>query len=90
MKKLIACSAVAIFAGALAGCASGPSFSDVNAQAKQEMAVAKKMHFLWRDTGKILKKAEETHDTKLAQKALDQAKLAQAQAREQANPTVWY
>lgn len=90
MKKVILTSAIAISVGVLAGCASGPSFSDLDTQAKNEIAVAKKMKFEWRDTGKILKKAEENSDKAEAQKAIDQAKMAQAQAKEQANPAIWY
>jgi hypothetical protein len=90
MKKVILTSAIAISVGVLAGCASGPSFSDLDTQAKNEMAVAKKMKFLWRDTGKILATAEKTEDKAGAEKAIEQAKLAQAQAKEQANPAIWY
>lgn len=59
------------------------------------MKVAKKMNYLWRDTGKILKKAKKANsegDTKkakkLANKALDQAKMAQMQAKAEANPRI--
>lgn len=90
MKRLFVFSTVAICAAVLAGCASGPAHSDLDAQAKHEVALAKKMHYLWRDTGKILKKAEETGDKKLYEEAIFQAEAAQEQAREQANPTVWY
>ena len=72
MKKIIISGAIALFAGSLIGCESGPSYDDLVAQANQEIAVAKKMKFEWRDTGKILKKAEENSDKAEAQKAIDQ------------------
>jgi hypothetical protein len=90
MKKLFVCSAIAISAAVLASCASGPDYSNLNAQAKHEMALAKKMNYLWRDTGKVLKKAEKTGKKKYYEEAIFQAKAAQEQAREQAHPAVWY
>ncbi|GMR20499.1 MAG: hypothetical protein BMS9Abin36_1095 [Gammaproteobacteria bacterium] len=96
MKKVLIAAAVAL---ALGGCASngGPSFSEVVAQAEAEMKVAKGMDYLWRNTGKILKKAkaaEKKNDhkkaMKLAKKALKQAKDAQQQAKDNANPKVYY
>ncbi|MCG6976295.1 MAG: hypothetical protein LJE56_07795 [Acidiferrobacterales bacterium] len=97
MKKIIISGAIALFAGSLIGCESGPSYDDLVAQANQEIAVAKKMHYEWRDTGKIMKqakKAKEDGDSakakKLVQKAIDQAKLAQQQAKAEANPHPTY
>lgn len=59
------------------------------------MKVAKKMNYLWRDTGKILKQAKKANDNgdskkamKLANKALSQAKMAQIQAKAEANPRI--
>ena len=61
------------------------------------MKKAKKSNFLWRDTGKILKKAKKAQKAgdaekamKSAKKALQQAKLANQQAKDQANPKVMY
>ncbi|MFV1996932.1 MAG: SoxXA-binding protein [Acidiferrobacterales bacterium] len=95
MKKIIISSALAFALIGLGGCASGPSADDAIAEAQKEMKVAKKMNYLWRDTGKILKKAKKAKangDTKkavkLANKALSQAKMAQAQAKAEANPKI--
>lgn len=95
MRKILL-TIVPVAALVLGGCAAlmgpGPSFNTVKAQAKTEMAKAKKMHALWRDTGKILKKAEAEYDDgnvakakKLAHQALNQAILAQKQAEQQKN-----
>ncbi len=79
----------------LAGCASssGPStYDQLRAQALSEIKTAKRMGFIWRDTELLLEqsgKAWEQGDKKrakeLVQDALEQARLAQQQAREQAN-----
>ena len=97
MKKIIISGAIAVFASSLIGCESGPSYDELVASAEKEMSVAKKMKYLWRDTGKIMKQAKKAKDDgdtakakKLVQKALDQAKLAQVQAKEQANPKPTY
>lgn len=97
MKKIIISGAIAVFASSLIGCESGPSYDELVASADQEMSVAKKMKYLWRDTGKIMKQAKKAKadgDTakakQLVQKALDQAKIAQQQAKEQANPHPTY
>jgi hypothetical protein len=97
MKKIIISGAIAVFASSLIGCESGPSYDELVASAEKEMSVAKKMKYLWRDTGKIMKQAKKAKadgDTakakQLVQKALDQAKLAQMQAKEQANPKPTY
>lgn len=98
MKKIIISSALALAISGLVGCAtSGPSFKEVVANAEKEMKVAKKMNYLWRDTGKFLKKAKKAKANgdsnkamKLAKKALSQAKMAQMQAKAEANPKVSY
>ena len=97
MKKIIISGAIALFASSMIGCQSGPSYDELVAEANKEMKVAKKMKFLWRDTGKIMKqakKAKAAGDTakakKLVQKAISQAKLAQQQAKDQANPKVTF
>ena len=60
--------------------------ADAITDAKQEMKKVSEVGYLWRDTGKILKKAEaaaakgdEKTATKLARKAEEQAKDAYAQ-----------
>jgi hypothetical protein len=94
MKKTILTAAtVAVIS--LGGCAAsdgGPSYGDLMAQTEAEMAKAKKMNYLWRDTGKLVDKAkaaradgDNPEAKKLLKKALKQAKLAQAQAMEQKN-----
>ena len=64
-------------------------------QAQNEIKLADKTGFLWRDTEKFLKDSQEAKaagDTdkamKLAQKALKQAQMAQQQAKDNANPVV--
>jgi hypothetical protein len=95
MRKILL-TVVPVVALVLGGCAGmmeqGPSFSDLKAEAKAEMAKAKKMHYLWRDSGKILKKAQAAYDDgntakakKLAKAVILQGKLAQKQAVAQKN-----
>ncbi len=88
------------FAGLLVtGCSShetkvaGPEdYKNAVANAKLSLDKAKKMHFEWRDSGKILKKAAQAAKsgdyasaTKLANKAKRQGELAVAQANAQKN-----
>ena len=98
MRKTILISALAM---TLAGCAGGGASSDdynkLVAEAEAEIAVANKMGATWRDTEKFLdeskkeaKNGDMENATKLAQKALKQAKLAQEQAKAQANVKPWY
>ncbi len=97
MKKTILFAILALFIGTAPVANSGESYGDIVKSAKAEMKKAKKMNYLWRDTGKILKKAGKAKDEgdmkkaiKLAKKARKQAMLAQKQAREQANPRIRY
>ena len=97
MKKTILFATLALFIGAAPVANSGESYGDIVKSAKAEMKKAKKMSYLWRDTGKILKKAEKAKGNgnmkkavKLAKKARKQAMLAQKQAKDQANPRVRY
>ena len=80
----------------LGGCASGgtgPStYDELYAHGRSEIKTAKRMGFIWLDTERLLEqsgKAWERGDKKkakqLAQEALEQAKLAQQQARAQTN-----
>ncbi|MBD3609547.1 MAG: SoxXA-binding protein [Gammaproteobacteria bacterium] len=92
MKKFAILAASALL---LSACASGPAKEDVTATiaaAKAENKAAKKVGFMWRDAGKMIKKAEKALKAgdnakamKLAKKAQSQGKLAQIQAKEQAN-----
>ena len=95
MKKIVMLAAAATLM--LGACATAPSMTKQDASvaiemAKQETAKAKKVNYEWRDTGKIIKKAEEamkkedyaTAD-KLANKAKTQSMLALQQYQEQKN-----
>lgn len=91
---------VALLGAALAACAGSggrSSYEQVYAQAQSEIGVAKQMGFLWRDTEQLLadsRQAYERGDKKaavqLAREAVEQAVLAQQQARRQSNPAVRY
>ncbi|MBE9516121.1 MAG: SoxXA-binding protein [Proteobacteria bacterium] len=89
MKKSLIIAALTV---ALGACATGPDPSTTIAEAEKEIKVAKSMNFLWRDTEKFLKQAKKAQKAgdnekagKLAKKALDQAKLAQKQAKDNKN-----
>lgn len=99
MKKTLI---VSLLAGsfALAGCAGQTSqtggdkeFNELVAKAEQEIKLAAKSGFLWTNTEKFLedaKAAQKQGDMNkamsLAKKALDEAQLAQQQAKTEANP----
>ena len=93
MKKLVIVSLLAI---GVTGCASmraDREYTDVVAKAESEIKLAQQSGFLWTNTEKFLedaKAAKEAGDTakatQLAKKALDEAKLAQEQAKANANP----
>jgi hypothetical protein len=97
MKKTLLISA---FVVALSAC--GPnydamSYDELVKNANKEIAAAKDMKYLWRDTEKEMKKAaklkkegKEADAKKAVRKALDQALLAQKQAKAEANPKVSY
>ncbi len=87
-----------IFAAALAaGCAGGATktaedYNKALADAKSAVAKAKKVNYEWRDTGKILKKADAAAKagdynkaTKLAEQAKRQGELAVIQYNDQKN-----
>jgi len=97
MKKFLLISAIAVGLSACGPNYDNMSYAELVTNAKTEMANAAKMKYLWRDTGKVLKKAEEAHKAgdeakakKLARAALDQALLAQQQAKDQAHPKVLF
>jgi hypothetical protein len=81
----------------LAGCATpattpADEFTRLAARVENEIRVADKTGFLWRDTEGLLQSARDAqlagrHDEamRLANAALKQAQLAQTQARENAN-----
>ena len=95
MKKIAMLAAAATLL--LGACATAPTVSKDDAMsaismAKQETAKAKKVNYEWRDTGKIIKKAEEAMKkeeyataVKLANQAKTQSVLAQQQHRDQMN-----
>lgn len=92
MKKLLFTAVISL---ALAGCASYRAvveYNDLAAEAASEISLAKKSGFLWSNTEKFVKQAEEAKNAgniddaiKSLKKAIREAKLAQAQAKEQAN-----
>ena len=95
MKKIAMLAAAATLI--LGACATAPTTTKDDAMAainmaKQEQAKANKVNFEWRDTGKIIKQAEEALKkedyataVKLANKAKTQGMLAQQQYEEQKN-----
>ena len=95
MKKIVMLAAAATLM--LGACATAPSMTKEDASvaiemAKQETAKAKKVNYEWRDTGKIIKKAEEAMKkedyataVKLANKAKTQSMMALQQYEEQRN-----
>jgi len=91
---------IALATALLSGCASTGSnkvysqatYNAAVIEAKASIKIAKKAHYEWRDSGKILKKAEKaakegdfTKATKLAEKAKRQGAMALAQSKDQAN-----
>lgn len=93
MKKAIIISLLALGLTACAGMRADKEYNDLVAQAEKEIKLAKESGFLWTNTEKFLedaKAAKEAGDTakatSLVKKALDEAKLAQEQAKANANP----
>jgi starvation-inducible outer membrane lipoprotein len=95
MKKIAMLAAAATLL--LGACATAPSVNKEDAMAaidmaKQETAKAEKVNYAWRDTGKIIKQAEEAMKkedyataVKLANKAKNQSSNALMQYEEQKN-----
>jgi starvation-inducible outer membrane lipoprotein len=95
MKKIAMLAAATTLL--LGACATAPTTTKEDAMAaisaaKAEQAKAKKVKYEWRDTGKIIKSAEEAmkkedyaNAVKLANKAKSQGILAQQQYEEQKN-----
>lgn len=97
MKKTIVAASLALILGACAGMQSTQELDDTIAQAEKEVATAKKMNCLWRDTEKFLEAAKKLKAdgdidgaTKQAKKALSEAQLAQKQAQDQAKAKPTY
>ncbi len=93
MKKAVIISLLALGLTACAGIRADREYNDLVAQAEKEIKLAKESGFLWTNTEKFMeeaKKAKEGGDTAkatgLVKKALDEAKLAQEQAKINANP----
>ncbi len=96
MRKILA---VSVLLAALAGCASSPAptassgeFDELYKQAENEIKLAAKSGFLWNNTEGFLKQAAEAKKAgdmdkamKAVKKALTEAKLAQQQAKDQAD-----
>jgi len=97
MKNSLLLAAVIL---ALSACATAPEPADADkaiAAAEKEVAAAKQSGNLWNNTEKFLdaaKKAKKDGDVKgaikNAKKAMDEAKLAQVQKMDQANPKVHF
>ena len=95
MKKIAMLAAAATLM--LGACATAPSVTKDDAQmaietAKMEADKAAQLNYEWRDTGKIIKEAEEAMKkedyataVKLANKARNQGVLAQQQYEDQKN-----
>lgn len=93
MKKAVIISLLALGLTACAGIRADREYNDLVAQAEKEIKLAKESGFLWTNTEKFMedaKKAKEAGDTakatNLVKKALDEARLAQEQAKMNANP----
>ncbi len=95
MKKIAMLAAAATLL--LGACATAPTNTKEDAQAaidmaKEQTAMAAKVNYEWRDTGKIIKQAEEAMKkedyataVKLANKAKNQSSNALLQYEEQKN-----
>jgi hypothetical protein len=91
MKKTIVVAGLALVLSACAGMQSTAELDETIAQAEKEIAAAKKVNYVWVHTERFLEEAKELKAdgdidtaTKLAKKALSEAKLAQKQAQDQA------
>ncbi|MFP5349513.1 MAG: hypothetical protein ACLGHO_06680 [Gammaproteobacteria bacterium] len=93
MKKALVVSALALTITGCAAMRADREYNDLVSQAEAEIKLAQQSKFLWTNTEKFLeesKKAKEAGNTEkaiqLAKKALEEAKLAQEQAKANANP----
>jgi hypothetical protein len=98
MKRL---SFVVMLALVITGCSwagkKSGTFDNLYLQAENEIKLAKQMGFLWRDTPAYLRQSKLAHEAgkkklamELVKEALDQARLAQQQARQQSDPDILY
>lgn len=93
MKKIVIVSLLAL---AVTGCAAMRAereFNDLVSKAEAEIKLAQQSGFIWNNTEKFLQDAKDAKQagdtdkaTSLAKKALDEAKMAQDQAKINANP----
>ena len=100
MKKLSMLFAILLATGCATNGGSMDSgsgdYASIIAEAKAENKKAKKVGGLWRDAGKIMKKAAKAHKAgddakavKLAKKARFQGKMGQSQAADEKNAGPW-
>lgn len=93
MKKTIA---VSLLAGVLAACGgmrADNEYNELVAKAENEIKLANQTGYAWTNTEKFLTESKEAKKAgdmdkamKLAKKALEEAQLAQQQAKANANP----
>jgi len=105
MKYFKILASIALASALLSGCsyfsaddspaASLESYNSAVADAKNSLKTAAAANYEWRDSGKILKKAEKAAKAgdfetaiKLVNQAKQQGDLALAQSKEQAHPTI--
>ena len=93
MKKVIAVSLLAFAITGCAGIRADREYHDLVSKAEAELKLAQQSGFLWTNTEKFLQDAKDAKQagdvakaTSLAKKALDEAKLAQEQAKMNASP----
>lgn len=93
MKKVIAVSLLAFAITGCAGIRADREYNDLVSKAEAEIKLAQQSGFLWTNTEKFLQDAKDAKQggdvakaTSLAKKALDEAKLAQEQAKINASP----
>lgn len=93
MKKLIALSIVAATVAGCGGTAAGEDeYNELAARAENEIRLAAKTGFLWLNTERLMQESKAAHAAgetdkamELARRAVDEAVLAQQQARDNAN-----
>ncbi len=111
MKKAFLICTAAVALSGCAGSYNDDEYNQLATQAENEIKLADKTGFEWRDTDKFMEeskaakaaadKARQAGDSatakkefdqamKLAKTALTQAKLAQQQAKDEANPVIHY
>lgn len=93
MKKALVVSVLAIAVSGCAAIRADREYDSLVTQAEAEIKLAQQSGFLWTNTEKFLTDAKEAKQagdtakaTSLAKKAVEEAKLAQEQAKTNANP----